>query len=384
MTATAPLTGDRDWNVLDSEGERLGLSIVLVVIAALALGLVLVFSTSASTPIVRGGQVDWRHPFVMQGLYAVVSLTAILVVARIPYRKLKYVAPFALVAVVALLIALQIPGVSRPIKGATRWFRIGPVGIQPSEFAKIGLLLFLAWFLGRSRDPLRSFFTGFVPVVAVIAGIVGLIAIQPDFGMSLFIAALGGFLLLLAGARVLHLAGVGLCLGVPFAMLMWRKFDHIQERITSFRDPMAHYNTEHSLLALGSGGLYGVGLGNGREKLAYLPESSSDFIFSVLGEELGFLGACAVLLLYVVFLWKGVRIAWRAPDTFGFYLAAGAMLLVGLQAMIHIAVATASVPTKGIPLPFISVGGSNLLSLSIGVGILASVARYSPAPQRGT
>ncbi len=357
------------------DGERLGLSVVMLTLLAMGIGLVLVYSITASRPLVDETGANLRHPFLMQAGYVVVSLTAILVVARIPYPKLARFAPWILIAALLMLLALRLPGFAREIKGATRWFRFGPVGVQPSEFAKVALVLFFAWFLSRGADPLRSFLRGFVPAGATLALIVALVAMQPDFGTSLFLAATGGFLMLLAGARVLHFGPAVLAAGVPFAGYMVSRFDHIRSRIEGFRDPLAHYNTEHSLLALGTGGWFGRGLGNGREKLDYLPESSSDFIFSILGEELGFVGAGLLALLYVAFLWQGARIAMRSEDTLGFYLAAGATFLVALQALIHIAVATASVPTKGIPLPFVSVGGSNLLSLSIGVGMLASVAR---------
>ena len=380
---TEPQAQD-DGMVIDPQAERRGIGIVLLAVAAMAIGLVGIFSTSATRPFVEAGRVDWRHPLLMQSLYAIVSLTAILVVARVRYRDYRRFAPWALLAVTVLLALLLVPGVAREINGAKRWFRIGPIGIQPSEFAKVALILFFAWFLSRKEDPLAKFWTGFLPCFVILGCVVGLVALEPDFGTSLFIAAVGGFLMLLAGARLFHIVPAAVICGVFFASFMYERFEHIPGRIEAFLDdPMANYNTEHSLLALGCGGLTGAGLGNGREKLAYLPESSCDFIFSILGEELGFIGATVVVLLYVVFLWKGASIALRARDTFGLYLAAGATLLVALQAMIHIAVATASIPTKGIPLPFISLGGSNLLSLSIGVGILASVARWREQPQAG-
>lgn len=376
--------GARAIGAIDPDAERRGIVVVLLAAAAMAIGLVGIFSTSATRPFVEAGAVDWRHPLLMQSVYAVISLCAILVVARVRYEKYRYIAPWLLLGIAILLAVLLIPGAVRPINGARRWFRLGPIGIQPAEFAKVALILFFAWFLSRSSDPLRSFWRGFVPCFAVLGGVVGLVALEPDFGTSLFIAATGGFLMLLAGARIWHLAPAAVICGVVFATFMYDRFEHVQGRIEAFfQDPMANYNTEHSLLALGSGGVTGVGLGNGREKLSYLPESSCDFIFSILGEELGFVGAALIVLLYVTFIWKGASIALRSHDTFGFYLAAGATLLVGMQAMIHIAVATASVPTKGIPLPFISLGGSNLLSLSIGVGVLASVARWREKPQAG-
>ncbi len=359
----------------DPNAEARATSIVLLAVAAMGIGLVQVYSATANRPLFEGGRPTLGHPFLTQAIWVLLSLTSIAVVARLSSRTLERLAPFALLGAVVLLIGLQIPGVARPINGATRWFRVGPLSFQPSELAKVGLVLFLAWFLARGADPLRSFLRGFLPTVAVIAVVVGLVAMQPDFGTSLFLAATGGVLMLLAGARVLHLVPMIIAAGGSFTMFMIDRFDHVQARIDAFRDPMSNYNTQHSLLALGSGGVTGVGLGNGRQKLDYLPENASDFIFSILGEELGLIGAGLVLALYVVFLWKGASIALHARDTFGFYLASGATLLVVLQAMIHIAVATASAPTKGIPLPFISLGGSNLLCLSIGVGLLACVAR---------
>lgn len=363
-----------------ARGERCALAIVGVAACAMALGLIFVYSTSATRSIASGGGVDLRHPVVIQTLYVVLSLASILLLARVPYTRLAAASPWIYAAAVVLLALLLVPGVARPIHGAVRWYRFGPLSFQPSELAKIALVLFLGWWLSRSSSPLRSFLGGFLPALAAVTLVVGLIAVQPDFGTSLFAAAVGGFLLLVGGARIVHLAPVAVLGGVPFAVFMFQRFEHVRERLAGFREPLAHYNTQHSLLALGSGGLAGAGLGNGRQKLGYLPEHRSDFIFSIIGEEIGFIGAAGVVLLYLAFLWTGASIALRARDTLGFHLAAGVTLLVGLQALIHVAVATASVPTKGIPLPFVSVGGSNLLCLSLGVGILASVARHGIHP----
>jgi len=360
-----------------------GLAVAMLAVAAMAFGLVMVYSTTATVPLVRDGRIQAGHPLLHQTVAALLALVAILIAGRIDYHRLGRLSPWILLGVVALLVALQVPGIASSVNGAKRWFRFGPVSFQPSEAAKVALVLFLAWFLGRRPDPLRGFVSGFLPAAAILSLVVGLVAIQPDFGTALFLAAVGGTTILLAGARILHLVPTMLLAGGAFALLMIQRFEHVRERIEAFRNPIAHHNTEHSLLALGSGGLTGLGLGNGREKLAYLPENSSDFIFSVIGEELGFIGTTIVVLLFVALLWQGARIAMRSRDTFGFYLASGLSVMIGLQALIHVAVATASVPTKGIPLPFISLGGSNLLCLGLAVGLLASVARWSSQPAQG-
>jgi cell division protein FtsW len=364
-----------------SRADGGGLGVAVMAASAMGFGLVMVFSTTATVPFVRDGRLNPGHPLFHQTLYVLLSLAVILVASRIDSRRLASLSPWLLGLVGVLLVGLLVPGVTEPINGARRWYRVGPIGFQPSEFAKVALVLFLAWFLGRGRDPLRSFRTGFLPAAAVVAATVGLVAIQPDFGTSLFLAAIGGVLLLLAGARIVHVVPTLAIAGVTFAAFMIERFDHVRARIESWRDPIAHHNTEHSLLALGSGGIAGVGLGNGREKLAYLPENSTDFIFSIIGEELGFIGTVAVVAFFVAFVWQGAGVARRCRDTFGFYLAAGITVMVGLQALIHVAVATAAVPTKGIPLPFVSLGGSNLVCLAAGVGLLAGVARRGSGGQ---
>ncbi len=279
---------------------------------------------------------------------------------------------------VACLALVFVPGIGAEINGARRWLRLGPFYFQPSEMAKVTLAIFLAGFIAHNPGRLREFWGGFLPAILSVSVVTGLILLEPDLGTALFIAGMMTVVLLVAGARPVHFAPVLLVAGMAVVVLLM-SHDYVRQRLEVWTNPQADptgsgYQIRQSLIALGSGGLIGTGLGKGVQKLFYLPEGHTDFILSVLGEELGFLGVAGVLLLFASIGLTGWRICRRTHDPFSFYLAFALTSGVVIQAATNIAVVTAAIPTKGIPLPFLSYGGSSLMMTTVSIGILISIA----------
>jgi cell division protein FtsW len=292
----------------------------------------------------------------------------------------KYAWPVFGIAVFLLLLVL-VPHVGRKINGARRWFDLHGVRFQPSELGKLALIIALAWYGDRFQRRMHTFKWGIVFPVIVIGAILGLIFVEPDRGTTILLASVSGAMLLLAGVQwkfiipPVVLAIVGLVVSIlhdPMRMKRIFSWLYLEEN----KDGVG-YQAYQAMIALGSGGWTGLGLGNGRQKLGFVPEHHTDFIFSIIGEELGLVATLAVILAFVVIALCGLYIALRARDNFGTLLAAGITMLISLQAAINIGVVTSALPNKGLPLPFISYGGSNLLMMLIGVGILVSIARYS-------
>ncbi len=272
-----------------------------------------------------------------------------------------------------------LPGVGTERNGARRWLRVGPVGFQPSEPAKIALLIAVAALAAARGERMKEFRAGFLPAMGIVGAAVGLILLEPDFGTAALVGAIGMVVALAGGVAPLPVAGVGLLGAAGGGFLIWQSPARLA-RVFAFLDPWAHreaagYQVIHSLLSLGSGGLLGRGLGAGHQKLYFLPEADSDFVFAVIGEEFGLLGTLVVIFLFVALVRQGMRISATAPDLFGKLLAFGITTLIALQALIHIAVVTGSMPTKGITLPFVSSGGSSLVVVMAAVGILMNIGR---------
>ncbi|HHY93213.1 MAG TPA: cell division protein FtsW, partial [Firmicutes bacterium] len=262
--------------------------------------------------------------------------------------------------------------------GARRWLQVGPLNVQPSEVAKLCTVLFLAGFLAERGDRIRHFWRGLLPVLVVVGILCLLILKQPDLGTAVALAGTAGVMLFAAGADLRHLAGLGAA-AVP--VLWWAIMgeEYRRVRFLAFLNPAADpqgsgYHIIQSLYALGSGGLLGVGLGQSHQKFLYLPERHTDFIFAILGEEIGLLGTLAVLFLFFLLAWRGCRAAMLAPDRFGTLLAIGIISMVTLQALVNIGVVTGSLPITGIPLPFISYGGSSLVFSLASIGILLNIS----------
>ncbi|MEN6350662.1 MAG: putative lipid II flippase FtsW [Syntrophomonas sp.] len=350
----------------------------ITTVLLLGVGLVMVFSSSAVTTAVRYD--DAYYFFKRQLIWALIGIAAMLVIMKLNYTKLKDLGvPLMVIAVICLVVVITPLGTV--VKGSSRYLEIGPQRFTPSELAKLAMVLFLAKTMEINIDNIKSFTKGVLPFLLLLAFVCGLIMIQPDLGTAFTIAGTIFFLLLVAGARWSHLMAIALsglaAVGVAIALAPYRL-----ERFIAFWDPWKYaqdegFQTIQSLYALGSGGLFGMGLGMSRQKFFYLPEQHTDFIFAILGEELGFIGVFMVLALFLLFAWRGFRIAIKAPDTFGSLLAAGLTIVIVFQAAINIGVVAGALPVTGITLPFISYGGSSLLFTLAGVGLLLNISRYS-------
>ncbi|RMG16125.1 MAG: putative lipid II flippase FtsW [Deltaproteobacteria bacterium] len=351
--------------------------LLVAVLALCGLGVVMVYSSSAVFASHRLS--DPTYFLRRQAVAAVLGLVALAACASLPPERLRPLAPTALLFALLALALVFVPGVGRSAGGATRWVRLGPLGFQPSELAKPALVLYLAWSLSRKGEQVRQFKAGFLGPVLVAGTPILLVLQQPDLGTAVTLAAAVGLLLFVAGVRLRYLLGAAGAGALAVAWLIystpWR-----MRRIVAFLDPWAvrhdeGYQVAESLISIGSGGLTGVGLGEGRQKLFFLPEAHTDFIFSIVGEELGLIGTTAVILLFAVFLWRGVRAAFRAEDAFGAFLALGLTFVLGLQAFLNMAVTMGLLPTKGLPLPFVSYGGTSLVLSMAAAGILLSIGR---------
>ena len=347
------------------------------ILALLGIGFIMVYSSSAVRGFIQFD--DPYHYLKMEIMWATMGLVAMFLSMRIDLHWLRKFAKPALFVAIALLIAVKIPGIGRKVNGADRWIGLGPMSIQPSEVIKLSMILIMSHILALNPHMIVSFRKGVLPILTLLGLIAGLIMLQPDLGTTLVVAGTTFFMLIAAGARVSHilaLAGTGLGLVVAaIAAAPYR-----MQRIFAFLDPWADplgngYQTIQALLALGPGGLFGLGLGQSRQKFLYLPENHTDFIFAMIGEELGFIGATLIILLFFLFAWRGFRVAMRAPDAFAGFMAVGLTAMVSIQAMINMGVVSGVLPVTGITLPFISYGGTSLVFTMIGVGLLLNISR---------
>ena len=348
-------------------------------VVLLSVGVVMVYSASAIVAAER-----FHDPYFFlkkQVFWALLGALALWLALRLDYRRLEgLVVPLLLVAGVLLVLVL-VPPLGQAINGTRRWIRLGPVSFQPAELAKLALVVYLAAFLARRRDALGDFRRGLLPPLAVAGVLAALVLAQPDLGSCLTLVALTFALLFLAGGRVRHLALV-LAPALPLlAVAVWAAPYRIR-RVTTFLDPWSDprgsgFQIIQSWLAFGNGGLLGQGIGGSQQKLFYLPEAHTDFIFAIVGEELGLVGALAIVGLFVVLAWRGLRIGLRAPEPFGAYLALGITLLIATQAIVNLGVVTGLLPTKGLPLPFISFGGSALLVTMLATGVLLNISQQA-------
>jgi cell division protein FtsW len=278
-----------------------------------------------------------------------------------------------------LLVLVLLPGFGVSINGSRRWLRVGPLSFQPAELAKLALVLYLAAFLARKRDELQEFWRGVFPPLAVGGTLAMLVLAQPDLGSCLTLLALTLGLLFLAGARTRWL-GLLVIPALPLAALAVWMAPYRMRRVFAFLDPWqdprgSGFQIIQSWLALGGGGLFGRGIGESKQKLFYLPEAHTDFIFAIVGEELGFIGAALVVGLFAALVWRGLRVGIRAADPFGAYLALGITVLIATQTLVNLGVVTGMLPTKGLPLPFLSFGGSALVMTMLATGVLLNISQ---------
>lgn len=349
------------------------------IIGLLAIGIVMVYSAGAVLAFREYG--DSYYFVKRQLLFAGLGLAAMWFTASIDYRVWrKYAKPLLLICFV-LLVAVLIPGIGVVRGGARSWLGIGSFGIQPSEFMKLGMILFLASWLSRAGYPIKSFVHGLLPPLALTGLAFGIIMLQPDLGTGTVMMGASMIIIFTAGASLKHLGFLGLGGAAGFAALV-AAAPYRLKRITAFLDPWsdplgAGYQIIQSLYAIGPGGLAGLGLGMSRQKYSYVPEPQTDFIFSILAEELGFIGGLTVILLFFILVWRGMRTALTVPDTFGSLLAVGIVGMVAVQVVINIGVVIGLMPVTGITLPLISYGGSSLTLMLTALGILLNISRFA-------
>ncbi len=318
--------------------------------------------------------------FNKQALWAVLGLAAFFFFARFDYKRLKGLGYVALPIAIVLLLVVLIPGVGTIVGGSSRWFRFGPLSFQPSEAAKLALVLFAADVFSRKKEAkFKHFGHAAMPMMPVLAVLSGLVLLQPDLGTTALLGFIGMGMLFVAGARVRHLlpfalAGTGLAIGAAL-------FEpYRRARVLAFLNPWADplntgYHTIQSLIALGSGGWFGVGLGASRQKWTYVPNAHTDFIFAILGEEMGLLGTLVIVGLFAFLAYLGITTARRASDRFGMLVAAGITIWITLQALVNMGAVTAALPVTGVPLPLVSFGGTSLVICLTAMGILTNIAR---------
>lgn len=357
-------------------------NLLALAVLMLAAGIVALYSSSAILADKEYG--DPLFYVKRQVFFGGLGLAGMMSLSRIPYQRLReWVWPAVAVTAVVLVAVLFGPKVG----GARRWIRLGSFGLQPAEFAKLTVLLFLADYLDRKRSLVQNAAQGAAVPWAVVGMLLVLIGLEPDLGTPSLIFAVTVLTLFVGGARLRSL-GWALAASVPVVVWQLWAYPYRRARVMSFLDPFADasgtgYQLSQSLLAVGSGGWLGKGLGHSDIKLLYLPAPHTDFIFPVLCEELGLLGGAGVLVLFVMFLQRGLLVARRAPDLYGTLLAAGITFLITLQGFFNMAMSLGLIPTKGLPLPFFSYGGSSLLVTTAAVGILLNISRHGAEAPRG-
>jgi cell division protein FtsW len=342
-----------------------------------AIGLVMIFSASSAVALIEHHDVAYYAK--RQIVWLVVGLIIAYGAYRLDYHQLKRWAPYLLVFSILSLLAVLVPHVGFSVNGARRWIGASSVSFQPSEFAKLGLVVYLAAMLATRGERIVSLVKGLFPLCIPVVIMAVLVLKEPDMGTASLLVMIAFAMFFAAGARLMHLFAI-LLATTPAVIVEVLASPYKRERVFAFLNPWkdpqnAGFHIVQSLLALGSGGIFGLGLGGSRAKFFYLPEQYTDFIFSILGEELGLLGALAVVILFIVFGYRAIKIAIAAPDRFGFFLAIGCVSIVVIQAFVNIGVVTSSWPVTGVPLPFISFGGSSLIVNLVAVALIANVGR---------
>jgi len=352
-----------------------------LVVALASIGVVMVYSASAIIAAERFG--DPLFFLKKQMFWAVLGMACLWGAMRLDYRRLERLVVPLLVLSFVLLVLVLVPPFGQAINGTRRWFRVASFSFQPVELAKLSLVVYLAAFLTRRQEVVRSFTQGLLPLLMVAGAMAALTILQPDLGNSVTLVLLTLALAYLAGARGMHMAAIaGAALPVVAVLIAMKPYRW--RRMVAFMNPWddpqgSGFQIIQSFLALGSGGVLGRGLGESKQKLFYLPEPYTDFIFAIIGEELGLIGGVAVVLLFALLIWRGLRVGLHAPDAFGGYLALGLTLMLAFQTLVNLGVVMGALPTKGLPLPFISFGGSALLTTMFSAGVLLNISQHSTA-----
>ena len=356
-----------DWKI---DFVWLGVTMALVIF-----GIVMVYSASSQLAARR-----YHNSFYFaqkQMAFAFFGFLVMIAFRFIPYQKFQKWAFYLMVGIFISLILVLIPGIGSRMGGASRWFRLGGISFQPAEFSKLILVIFLAWSMSRHRDQMQDLIKGFIFYWGVAGIFIVLILLEPDLGMAITLVLITGIMLFVGGVRITHLI-VSILPMIPMAyVLVWR-VPYRRMRVLSYLDPWkdplgSGFHLKHSFLAFGSGGFAGRGLTGSQQKLFYLPEPHTDFIFSIVGEEFGFVGVFIIAALYLVLIIKCLQLAVKVKDLFGMYLVVGITVMIGFQSMINMLVVMGLLPTKGLTLPFLSYGGSSLLLNMICIGILMNI-----------
>lgn len=352
-------------------------TLLITIILLLGMGLVMVLSASSPSALAETG--DSYRFFNKQLIFAVLGIFAMMAISKIDYRFYQKFYKQAWWLSAVLLVAVKLIG--RKLNGAQRWIYItDALSFQPSEIVKFLVIVFYAGILVKNRDELPYFWKGLVKHICMVAPLIALLLLEPHFSASIVIIGIVCIMMIVAGCKFTQFLAVGGGIGIPAAVLLIVKSPYRLQRVVSFLDPWKDasdtgWQVIQSLYAIGSGGLFGVGLGDSKQKYLYIPEPHNDFIFSIVGEELGFVGCAIIIILFAIFIWRGILIAMRAPDMFGSLVAVGITSLVGIQVIINIAVVTSSMPATGMSLPFFSYGGTALLILLCSMGVLLNISR---------
>ena len=352
-------------------------TLLAVTMVLALLGLVMVFSASA---IVAGNRFQDPGFFLKRQIaWLAFGLLLMHLASRVDYTVWKKLSVPILICMVGLLVIVLVPSIGVAAKGARRWLRIGPISMQPAEMVKLVVVIYMAAYLAKKGEKITLFREGLLPGMIVIGLLSGLVLLEPDLGTVVVLGLVTIGMWFLAGARIPHLLALGLG-AIPVALALVLGSSYRRQRLMTFLAPWKDasdggFQITQSFLSFGSGGSFGVGLGEGKQKLYFLPEAHTDFVLALVGEELGLIGTVTVILLFAFFVWRGFQISARARVPFGRYLGMGITLLIGGQALVNAAVVTGLLPTKGLTLPFISYGGSSLVVSLIGVGILLSISR---------
>lgn len=360
---------DRNWDQ----------TILLLAVTLTCFGVVMVYSSSSIMAAKRFG--DGFFFLKRQGIYALLGMGMMFVAMQLDYHHLRRLAAPAFIICVLLLVVVLLPGIGTKAGGAARWIRALGFSLQPSELTKLALVIYLAHSLAKKKEKIRSLKFGFIPYMIVLAVVLLLLLLQPDLGTAVTLAAVAMTMLLVAGARLSYLVSIFL-LALPFLYVAVMHVDYRRRRILAFLNPWEDptdtgFQIIQSWIAFGNGGILGTGLGEGKQKLFYLPEAHTDFIFSVVGEELGFVGVFTVIAIFMMLILRGVRTALRAEDEFGTLLAFGISVMLGLQVIVNLGVVLGLLPTKGMTLPMISYGGTSLLVTLTAIGILLNVSAHT-------
>ncbi|AQM60706.1 MULTISPECIES: stage V sporulation protein E [Clostridium] len=351
--------------------------IFCVIILLLAVGVVMVYSASSYYSMFKYN--DSMHYLKRQLIWCILGVMAMMFMMTVDYHKIKRWTFILLIATVPILLAVFLfPGVN----GAQRWIQLGPFSFQPSELAKYVIVIYLAMFLEKKGDGIKNFKTGVIPCFLVAGIYAGIVLAEKNLSIASVIMIVTFIMVYAAGARRLHMFGFITPTLVSAALVFALGVDYRRRRMLNFLNPWKDpagdgYQLIQSFYALGAGGITGLGLGQSRQKMLYMPEPHNDFIFSIIGEELGLIGCLIIIALFVVFVWRGVRIAMRAKDTYGSMLAIGITSIIAVQSIINIAVVTGSMPVTGVPLPFISYGGTSLVINLMAMGILLNISRQT-------